>query len=412
MKKRLLSLILVLFLSLLPLAACSKETQGPTGETTSPARSDHEIQSEFLSAVPSGEHEVRILTANVGKADAILLEIDGGRFLLDTGTTASVPALLTAMAYLGWNSLDGLFVTHADNDHVGGADELCALFPVKQYYTAAISQNMEKLTAPALLREVPCTALEPGTCVPLADGVFFEVFGPYRYNPLDDNDNSLVMKLRVNGVSMLFTGDMCFDEEKTLLSKESFSLASDILKVGHHGRKDATAAQFLEAVSPKIALISTDSEEEPSSPHKSILKALDDLGASVYVTEDYDVGILLIVGQDGSIQVEDAHIQTAPEADLVLDGVYKETQTALIRNNGTETVSLDGYFLFSTQGSELFVFPKGSSLAPGEAVTVACGEEGNAFSFAEDRVWSRNKEDEAILYDRYGNVLDRQKSVS
>ena len=172
---------------------------------------------------------------------------------------------------------------------------------------------MLKLTLPALSRGVPLVKLEPGAVVPLSDGVFFEVFAPYRYNPGDDNNNSMVLKLRVNGVELLFASDMLYDEEKTLLNRD-FDLSADVLKVGHHGKKDATSINFLNAVSPKIAIISTDSEEEPDTPHESILGMLKDMEAEIHVTEDYDAGILLTVGKDGSLTVENATIEKETEA--------------------------------------------------------------------------------------------------
>lgn len=415
MKKLIFLLLSAAFL--LTVVSCGIPTENPSettaesekapAETVDLAKTDHEILPDYLTAEPFGEHSVRILFANVGKADAILLEIDGNRSLIDTGTTASIPSLLTAMAYMGWDSIDGLFVTHSHNDHVGGADEICSLFPVKTYYTPAISADMNKLSAPAHSHGIPHVRLEPGAIVPLADGVFFEVFAPYRYNPLDENNNSLVMKLRVNGISLLLASDMLYDEEKTLLSQD-FDLASDILKLGHHGRRDATSIRFLDAVSPETVIISTNSAEEPDSPHYSILDMLDEIGVAVHVTEDYHAGILVTINPNGSYTVEDAQIERKTNAPLELCTVSADEQAVEILNKGYSPVDLGGFFLFSTHGSEVFVFPAGTVLAPGEKHRIA-GKDSAApadLIWNEEKIWSKNKTDTAVLYDRYGNILD------
>lgn len=418
MLKKVISAILSTGL-LLSLFSCGPGTEGETestaGETVDIARDvsrmDHNIQGDYQNITPSGEHDVRILFVNAGKADAMLFEIDGKYYMVDTGTTDSVPAVLTAMAYMNCTALDGMFITHSHNDHVGGADEICAVFPVGTYYTPAISMDMQKISACAELYNLEHVKLEPGECVELADGVYFEIFGPYRYNPLDDNNNSLVMKLRVNGVSVLLASDMLFDEEKTLM-KQDFDLSCDILKAGHHGRKDATSTSFIEATSPETVIFSTDSEEEPGSPHESILAAFEEIGADIHVTQDYDVGILVNIAKDGTYTIEDAHIQNEPEAELKIVSASKEEQTVVIRNTGARDADISRYFLFSERGSEIYVFPEGSVIPAGEEIIVACAGSGidTEYRWDETKVWNKNKDDTAILYDRYGNILDEKES--
>ena len=72
------------------------------------------------------------------------------------------------------------------------------------------------------------------------------------------NNNSIVLKINYkNNFSMIFTGDIEKIAEKEIINeyKNSNLLKSDILKVGHHGSKTSTTQEFLEKISPKIALI-------------------------------------------------------------------------------------------------------------------------------------------------------------
>ena len=71
------------------------------------------------------------------------------------------------------------------------------------------------------------------------------------------NNNSIVLKIEYNKFSMIFTGDIEKIAERKILDeyRKSNILKSEVLKVGHHGSKTSTTQEFLEAVSPKIALI-------------------------------------------------------------------------------------------------------------------------------------------------------------
>ena len=75
------------------------------------------------TAQASPASPVRALFINVGKADAALLMLGDQRYLIDTGTEASLDALLKALTGFGVTRLDGVVITHIDSDHepdVGG----------------------------------------------------------------------------------------------------------------------------------------------------------------------------------------------------------------------------------------------------------------------------------------------------
>ena len=101
---------------------------------------------------------------------------------------------------------------------------------------------------------------------------------------------------------MLLAGDMEFPEESDLLAAGAVPRA-DVLKVGNHGDDDATSAQLLSAVQPKLAVISTSTEEKSSTPAKRVLKMLAAMGTEVYQTQEAEWGILVTI-RDGEIAAE------------------------------------------------------------------------------------------------------------
>ena len=73
----------------------------------------------------------------------------------------------------------------------------------------------------------------------------------------DENKNSLIFKVYINGITVLITGDLGEEGEHDLVERYRGTgvLDCDVLKVCHHGSKYSSSAEFLEAVSPKVALI-------------------------------------------------------------------------------------------------------------------------------------------------------------
>ena len=408
MKKRTI-LAAILLLPLLLSAACGpaereEETAPPSGteETAVPGMEDRPVSDEYLSVTPAGTHDVRILFLNVGKADAILIRIDGEGWMIDAGTESAPPMLAAGMNLMELSSLRGIFITHTDSDHVGGMSRLLEDYPVETVYTSSISADWDKVER--LRGDVPRTALDPGQAVEAGEGVWFEVLGPVRYNPRDDN-NSLVLRLRVNGAVLLFCGDMMTDEEKSLMYA-GMDLDCDLLKVGHHGKKDATSESFLLEASPSVAVICADRAQESDSAHKSILKALGKIGAQTYITDETPVAFDVTVTAEGEIRVENAH--TPIPAPVSFASVSKTEQLLVLENTGSEDVDLTGWWIVSELGGEIFRFPDGTVIGAGETLSVGTNHHKGEpdLRWDDTRVWHKTKEDRAFLIDPWGNKAD------
>lgn len=369
-------------------------------------RSDLEIHKDMSSIEVSGKHDVRILFINAGRADSILIEADGRHYLIDTGEETSVPRIAAALEYMEVERLDAVFLTHSNNDHISGLPHIAELCDIDKCYTAAIATEMTKIQNSISRASLEQTLLEPGQVIEISEGLYFEVLGPIRYDPLDENDNSLVLRMQVNGRCVLFAGDMQFNEEKTLM-RAGFDLRCDILKVGNHGNKDATSVSFMEETSPDYAIITTDRDIDENSAHKSIRNGLRDVGAEVMVTDEYDLGILCEISHKGNISFKNAKWEPISE-DIVFVSVSKAEQLVTIRNEGKEEVELSGWFIVSERGGELFRFPDGSVIEGGAEVTVASNDHrGEAdYMWGAAKVWHKSKDDTAILIDSHGNLID------
>jgi competence protein ComEC len=108
----------------------------------------------------------------------------------------------------------------------------------------------------------------------------------------DINNNSVVLRLTFGHVAMLLTGDAQAEAEARMLA-DGADLRADVLKVGHHGSAYSSTPAFLEAVHPRVALISCGLHNVFGHPSPRTLAALGAAGAKIYRT-DLDGGISVV----------------------------------------------------------------------------------------------------------------------
>lgn len=247
-----------------------------------------------------------LLAINVRKADALLLRSGESAYLIDTGTEESAPALLTALREENIARLDGVILTHTHQDHVGGLEALLASDIVIDRVYASGYYNKKKESKHPAVKAVKGTGLEvtflfAGDTLPL-DGGSLTVIGPLEKNADIENNNSLVLLAEGGGGKILLTGDMEFPEEKSLL-KAGAVPAADVLKIGNHGESDATSYELVTTVNPSLAVISTNSDDEPDTPSPLVLQVLAACNVNVVFTEGTQRGVEITL-KDGKILTE------------------------------------------------------------------------------------------------------------
>lgn len=249
---------------------------------------------------------VELVMIDVGQGDSFLLR-DGDRTLLVDG--GGWPAgnlgsrvLLPVLADLGIRRLDGVLLTHGDQDHCGGLLDLSRVLAVGVVWTG---EGVAGDCAEDLISAAPeHRRLAPGHRLRVGRWALRVLHPPGGWaQGGGDNDTSLVLRAEAFGRRVLLTGDVEEAGERELLRHHRDALAADVLKVAHHGSRSSTLLPFLAAVEPRIALISAGRGNPYGHPTADVLGRLERRGVHTVRTDHHGL-VHLTVGVTGSMWLD------------------------------------------------------------------------------------------------------------
>jgi competence protein ComEC len=207
--------------------------------------------------------------------------VDAGRAWRgnDAGRSTVIPYLRRR-----GGSLQAAIITHAHADHVGGmASVIEAMRPRVLYDPAFVSSGSAYRATLRRARSLTqWKRVYPGDSLVVDDLVvsFLAPDSAWVAKLDDPNDASTIAMVRVGGVRFLLTGDAERGEEEWLLARQA-SLRADVLKVAHHGSSTSSIDAWLDAVRPRIALISVGALNAYGHPSTDRMHALAKREASV-----------------------------------------------------------------------------------------------------------------------------------
>lgn len=267
------------------------------------------------------ECPLKISMLDVGQGDAIVLQTsEGFNALFDGGSTSKKNIgryrIYSYLKYTGVRSLDYVFVSHPDQDHISGIYELIDLcdntFEIKNIVLPDINDTQGTLTKLCEAAEgagINVLYAVRGDSISV-DELDISCVHPCKdYNYESTNDFSAVYLISMNDFSMLMMGDAESRAEKCLAQdvRKSGGLelqrlsGINVLKTGHHGSRGASSEEFLKLVRPETALISCGVGNSYGHPHKEALERLSDVKTRVYRSDES--GQLVVMVYNGSYKV-------------------------------------------------------------------------------------------------------------
>jgi competence protein ComEC len=196
------------------------------------------------------------------------------------------------------DTLAALMLSHPHADHYGGMDEVLAQVPVRTFVyggTPRTARTYRALLDQIAARHIPVVTVDTGvrriTLVTANDTVLFTVFSPPptcgaltgHANGHDINNCSIGVRLTRGAFAILLPGDAEQAELAWWLMTAPVPLRADVLKAGHHGSSNAMTATLLDAVGPRLVLISANGRQHPFA---EVLDMLAARGIPTYCTAD------------------------------------------------------------------------------------------------------------------------------
>ena len=304
------------------------------------------LLSLFLLMLIQRKPAFRFTCLDVGQGSCALVEQDGLTMLFDCGSSSVKDVwrrrVEPALKFYGISHIDLLFLSHADGDHISGAQELLSgmhgMLPgaacfrrmppegISSAQTGDLTLVQRFSAAQAggirieriLLPQTDVTPDGPGMTEVIAAARRFNIpvstvseGAEFQHGQLHllvlspspgrmtgaDNEDCIVLSLSWKNIRILFTGDLEKEgEEKFTRAYQDAALFSPprghsetnsrtILLAGHHGSRNATSEGFLSLVRPDLVLISCGRNNRYGHPASAMLKRLEDRGLPCFRTD-------------------------------------------------------------------------------------------------------------------------------
>ena len=264
---------------------------------------DDLYQSAGLSSVTAEvEGDVSVHFVDVGQGDCELIKTQSKSVLIDCGEKEYYTDVIEYIKSQNIDFLDYVIVTHPHSDHAGGMSFILDEFDIGTVIMPKIQESVIPTTSTyvRLLQSIEKKSIDVKYAVPgqkyiLDDGELTLLSPVKDYDDL--NNYSVTVRFTHGENTFLFTGDIEKEAESDILEK-GYDVSADVLKVAHHGSSTSSQKTFINAVSPKYAVIEVGSPNSYNHPNDETVQRLENKDIIIYRTDLY--GSVVFVS-DGSI---------------------------------------------------------------------------------------------------------------
>ena len=272
----------------------------------------------FFRTINFVDKKLEIYFLDVGQGDSTVIKTVDDKFILidagegkksgyDYGRNVLLPFLINK----GARKIDFIFISHFDNDHIGGVFSLIEEFRIGEIFISNQklgSENFERFLKVTRENRIKVNVVKQGDRINLEENLYMDILWPKEKEQISENpmnNNSIVSKLVYKNFSILFTGDIEEIAEKEILNlyKNKNTLEATVLKVAHHGSRTSSSIEFLKAVKPKYALIGVGKNNKFNHPSSDVVQNLEK-NKIIICRTDLMGQITILINTNGAIKVK------------------------------------------------------------------------------------------------------------
>lgn len=247
--------------------------------------------------------QMEINMIDVGQGDGIVISGGNSNIMIDGGSTSKKNVgryqIIPFLKYKGIGRLRAIILTHEDEDHLSGimdvlddmekggiwVDELI----LPEVDASSRGNNYQKLAGRANDLGIPISYINTGERFNVGKAEFTCLNPVLNMKTDGANEYSTVLFMKYGRFTALFTGDVEGEGQEDIrdiiaANPDGYGNLS-LLKVAHHGSRYTTDEEFLEMITPRVALVSCGRNNTYGHPHEEVLERLERVGARVYRTD-------------------------------------------------------------------------------------------------------------------------------
>lgn len=226
--------------------------------------------------------DLNILFLYVGQADSTLIKLKDKVMLVDAGNNEDGMNISNFLKSEGISKIDYLVGTHADEDHIGGLDDIVNELEIGKIFMPKIGEdakNYQNVVKAAKKKNLEIENPKIGDKFTINDANC-EIMSVQNEGDYSENNSSIVIQMNYGKTKYLFMGDA---EKETENSRKWEKV--DVLKVGHHGSNTSSSESFLEQVRPYYAVIEVGKNNSYRLPNKYTISRIEKIGATILRTD-------------------------------------------------------------------------------------------------------------------------------
>lgn len=232
----------------------------------------------------------RVTFFDIGQGDAMALRSGQQTMIVDGGRDGR---LLAMLADRGIRRVDAVVLSHAHPDHCGALPQLVEQFDVGGVWITPrkfTGDCAERLRDACARSRTPLHFIRDGSKLTAGAFTITAHLSGTTFRRAPENNASVVLHATTGNRRFLLTGDIEKEAELVLADRD---LRADVLKVAHHGSRSSSSEAMLDAIVPRIAVISCGRRNLFGHPHPAVVTRLAERGVRIWRTD-----------RDGTVTIE------------------------------------------------------------------------------------------------------------